>query len=111
MKNHLRTLLLCAVTAASFASAMPVTSALARDNFAFSIDAGNVRFGYRDGYWDHGHVWHAWGPREARYWRTHYADRYWDRPHLRYANGGWRDSDGDGVPDRYDAAPLNPYRR
>ena len=25
--------------------------------------------------------------------------------------GGWRDRDGDGVPNRYDDAPRNPYIR
>lgn len=26
-------------------------------------------------------------------------------------HGGWRDNDRDGVPNRYDYAPNNPYRR
>ena len=26
-------------------------------------------------------------------------------------HGGWRDDDHDGVPNRYDRAPFNPYRR
>jgi hypothetical protein len=28
-----------------------------------------------------------------------------------HRNGGWRDADRDGVPNRYDRAPNNPYRR
>ena len=28
-----------------------------------------------------------------------------------YRQGGWRDSDRDGVPNRYDRAPYNPYWR
>jgi hypothetical protein len=31
----------------------------------------------------------------------------WNRGH----HYGWRDNDGDGVPNRYDRAPNNPYRR
>lgn len=27
-----------------------------------------------------------------------------------HRHGGWRDSDGDGVPNRYDRRPHNPYR-
>ena len=36
---------------------------------------------------------------------THRDGRYY------YSRGGWHDSDHDGVPDRYDRAPLNPYYR
>jgi hypothetical protein len=28
-----------------------------------------------------------------------------------HRNGAWRDADRDGVPNRYDRAPNNPYRR
>lgn len=27
-----------------------------------------------------------------------------------WARGGWHDRDGDGVPNRYDRRPYNPYR-
>jgi hypothetical protein len=45
----------------------------------------------------------------------YYAPTRWverDGRHY-YYGGGWRrgDRDGDGVPNRYDRAPDNPYRR
>ena len=62
-----------------------------------------VRVGYTwvPGYWEwrgHRHVWVA-----GRYVRT--------RPgHVHYAPHWRRDADGDGVPNRYDRSPHNPYR-
>ncbi len=38
---------------------------------------------------------------------SHRYERDYDRGHDR---GGWRDRDGDGVPNRYDRRPNNPYR-
>lgn len=65
------------------------------------------------GYWDWRYGRHYW---VAGHWlrgrpgyhygpvRWHYRDgRY------HYAGAGWRDSDRDGVPNRYDRAPYNPY--
>jgi hypothetical protein len=79
------------------------TPAAARDSFAIDLNLGNVRFGYRDGYYDHYGRWHRWeSPRHVRYYREYYGDRYWDRPARYYPNRGWRDSDRDGVPNRYD---------
>jgi len=48
----------------------------------------------------HGHVYH--GP------RWHYYDGGW-----RLTRGEWRrwDVDGDGIPNRHDRYPHNPYRR
>lgn len=55
---------------------------------------GGVAFGYRDGYWDRDHYWHAWAsPDEAYRFRSSYADHYYDRPHDGERNGGWRDDD------------------
>jgi hypothetical protein len=36
-----------------------------------------------------------------------YYEQRWHRHHR---HGGWRDADRDGVPNRYDRAPNNPYR-
>lgn len=64
------------------------------------------------GYWDWGRGHRVWvaghwvRPRYGYYHepaRWHYRHgRHYDRP------AGWRDYDGDGVPNRYDRAPRNP---
>jgi hypothetical protein len=33
------------------------------------------------------------------------------RHHRHHRDGAWADADRDGVPNRYDRAPYNPYRR
>ncbi|MBL8630592.1 MAG: hypothetical protein JNM81_13230 [Rhodospirillaceae bacterium] len=104
-------------------AALTAPAAQARDRVALSIDLGDVRFGYADGYYDYWGGWHRWGPREAYAFRMSYAERYWDGPRGRYPNRGWRDydrdgvpnrhdydRDGDGVPNRYDRWPDNPWR-
>ena len=48
---------------------------------------------------------HYYGPGYYRGPDRHYGRRWDDRP--RY---GRRDNDGDGVPNRYDRRPNNPYR-
>ncbi len=93
---------------------VPSAPAMAQ-SFAFSFDSGNVRMGYRDGYYDHRGYWHSWrSAREARMFRERYRDRYRgmyrdedrDGTPDRYD----RDRDGDGVPNRFDSRPNNPYR-
>ena len=109
MKNFCKTALavgtLCALTFAA------VTPTLARDTFAFSFDTGDVAFAYTDGYWDHSHNWHGWrNSHERRQYSAQYRDHYKASRHSHERNGGWRDSDHDGVPDRHDDAPGNPNR-
>ena len=109
----MKKLILATVAAATLAIGAVGTSApaVARDNFAFSFDTGNVMFGYSDGYWDRDRNWHRWrNAREARMFREQNRERYWHRRHNRERNNGWRDYDGDGVPNRFDARPANPYR-
>lgn len=69
------------------------------------------------GYWDvrgHRHVWRAGYWERARRGYS-YAPPAWVQHDNRWQleRGGWRrgDRDGDGVPNRLDRAPDNPYRR
>lgn len=53
-------------------------------------------------------------PRSSYYVQSapvYYSGARWNghRPHHR--NGAWGDADRDGVPNRFDRAPNNPYRR
>ena len=106
-----RIALMGAVAAAVLSAAAPSAPAFAADTFHFSFDTGNVRLGYTDGYWDNGHKWHKWhNAREAREFQNQFHERYVTDKHTRYKNAGWRDSDGDGVPDRLDAHPNNAHR-
>jgi hypothetical protein len=109
--KYVRMAVTSAVAAAILSVAVPVLPASSADAFRFSFDAGNVRLGYTDGYWDNGHKWHKWrNGREAREFQNQYHDRYVADRHTRFKNAGWRDSDGDGVPDRLDSRPNNPRR-
>jgi hypothetical protein len=49
--------------------------------------------------------YYGYNDRYAHDWRWREARR------VEYRHHGWRDSDHDGVPDRFDARPYNPYRR
>jgi hypothetical protein len=61
------------------------------DNVVVSVGpAGGVAFGYRDGYWDRGRAWHAWGnPGEAAAWRRANRAHYYNYVHTRRGDG-WR---------------------
>jgi hypothetical protein len=80
------------------------------------VPAPRVGFVWVPGYWDWRHHRHSWVPgRYVRHRPGYYyeparwsnsADRYF------YNRPGWRrDRDGDGVPNRRDRAPDNPYYR
>ena len=114
MKTSVKSMAAAAVIASLTAAATLVTAqpAAAHDRFLFSFDVGDVRFAYSDGYWDRHNRWHHWrSPREAYEFQVRYGDRY---GHWRYRNPppghGRRDRDGDGVPNRYDWYPNNPWR-
>jgi hypothetical protein len=79
------------------------TGAAIAQPVGFSFRIGDVAFGYTDGYYDRAHRWHAWrGARERDWYRGHYRASYRAMRH---------DRDHDGVPNRFDRAPNNPYRR
>jgi hypothetical protein len=60
-------------------------------HFGISINAGDVMFAYRDGYWDRGHRWHPWrDPDDWRWYRARYRDHYYDWRHDRDPDLGWR---------------------
>lgn len=68
---------------------------------------------WSQGHWEwrgHHHVWvpGRWLPVRHGY---HYRQPRWEQRggQWHYAAGGW-DRDGDGVPNRYDRHPNNPYR-
>ena len=106
--TNIKMTLMGAVAVAMLSATVPSVSAFAAD---FSFDVGNVRLGYTDGYWDTKHQWHNWkNADESHKFQEKYKDRYVSDSHTKYKNEGWRDSDGDGVPDRLDKAPNNPHK-
>src|SRR5262245_43477264 len=57
------------------------------DEFAFSLNTGDVAFAYSDGYWDRDHRWHNWrNAREHREYRARFHDRYEHRGHKHFKN-------------------------
>ena len=80
------------------------------------IPAPRVGYTWVPGYWDwraHRHVWVGGHWVRARPGYVHYAPHWYERNgRWHIAHGGWRrgDADRDGVPNRYDRAPTNPYR-
>jgi len=56
---------------------------------AFNVN--DVAFGYQDGYWDRGHLWHQWrNEQEMRNYRNAPGNQYSDYRHDRDGNQGWR---------------------
>jgi hypothetical protein len=93
----MKILLAGAVAALALVGATVATteSAQAFVHFGISLHEGDVRFAYRDGYWDRWHRWHAWEDRDDwRWWRAHHPDAYYDWRHDRDADMGWRDGGG-----------------
>jgi len=67
------------------------------------------------GYWDwrgHRHHWVGGHWVRARHGYAYHVPHWYQSGGRWYVSrGGWRDSDHDGVPNRYDRSPHNPYRR
>jgi len=102
MKTSLKMLLAAGLLSTA---ALAVTPASAQPS-SFSFRVGNVAMGFSDGYYDRDHRWHRWhSAREHRWYRANNASFYHDSRR----RGSW-DRDGDGVPNRYDSRPNNPYR-
>ena len=100
------------LTVVGLSVSVPTPAAAQRDTFSFSFNTGDVAFAYSDGYYDNNRRWHKWrNAREHREFRNRYRDNYRDHRRSRERNMGWlRDSDRDGVPNRFDDRPRNPYR-
>jgi len=116
--------LLLAASALTFAGLAASAPASAQPS-SFSFRMGDVAVGYSDGYYDQNRRWHTWrNAREHRWYRSNYARNDWNRGERRAAyramrrdsdrdgipNRFDRDRDNDGVPNRYDDRPNNPYR-
>lgn len=66
----------------------PTMPAQAQVSVGFNV--GNVAFGFSDGYWDRGHVWHPWpSPAAHRSFRARHPAHFRPHPHTRYRNAGW----------------------
>jgi len=71
---------------------------------------------YSDGYYDRNRHWHSWrNTRERNWYRSNYSHSYRsmrrDSDHDGIPNRFDRDRDNDGTPNYRDNAPNNPYRR
>lgn len=91
MKRGLQAALIA--TAISAGALAPLGIAQAAD-VSVQFDAGNVAFGYSDGYWDRDHRWHRWPNAAARNsWQGENKGHYYAHSHTRYKAAGWHDSD------------------
>jgi len=112
MKNALKILLAAsAICTAGMVGTVPASAQPSH----FSFRVGDVAFGYRDGYYDRRREWHSWrDARERNWYRVRYAHQYRGMRHDQDRDGipdrFDRDRDGDGVSNRRDDRPNNPYR-
>lgn len=90
MKRGLQAILIATALSASALAPMPAAQAA---DVSVQFNAGNVAFGFTDGYWDRAKVWHPWPNRQARLdWRAHNRAHYYARRHDHAAGWGWNDS-------------------
>jgi hypothetical protein len=91
LKRGLQAALIAATLSAG--ALAPMVAARAAD-VSVQFDAGNVAFGFTDGYWDRAHAWHPWpSPAVRTDWRAHNKGHYYAHGHTHYKSAGWRDSD------------------
>lgn len=102
MKSMKMALAAGALAVAGLLAAAPATT-VAAQGFTLSFNAGNVAFGYTDGYYDNNRRWHRWRSDRERQWymknqrgRYHAISRDRDRDRDRR----WRDWDRDHRRDR-----------
>jgi hypothetical protein len=108
-----------AVAAVALGAVGAASAAHARSDVVFSIGLNAAPYGYVEPapvyvqpqpvYVQPGPAYY--GPNYA--WQEREREREWAWRHRHYAHrhGPWGDYDHDGVPNRYDRAPANPYRR
>jgi hypothetical protein len=90
IKGNTKAALVAALLAAG--SLTPMVAAHAAVSVQF--DAGNVAFGYSDGYWDRSHQWHRWPSTAARTsWSKQNKAHYYSHAHTRDKGAGWRAND------------------
>ena len=90
MKRFLTAIVLAGALTAGSISVAPVADARVHSSARVVFDFGNVRVGYRDGYWGHDRRWHRWsGRRDWVYYRTHYRHRYYDHNYRHRYDRRW----------------------
>jgi hypothetical protein len=90
------------------------------------VPAPRRGYEWAPGYWNYSGNKHKW---TAGHWERVHAGQRYQRPEWQQTSNGWRlnkggwqrnspaangprgDRDGDGVPNRFDSNPNNPYRR
>jgi hypothetical protein len=92
--NKLTQAALVAVAIAFSAGTMTHVAPAQAADVSVQFDAGNVAFGYSDGYWDRAHAWHPWPNEAARTdWQSRNRAHYFEQRHDQVAGAGWRDTD------------------
>lgn len=88
MKLTVRVVFVAAAVALAAPAFVPLP---AQAEVSVTFDAGNIAYGYNDGYWDRNHTWHAWPNAQAQSdYRAHYASHYYDKRHDADKDAGWR---------------------
>lgn len=81
------------IAAALAAGTLPLSTTAQAADVSVQFNAGNVAFGFTDGYWDRARVWHPWPSRQARVnWQARNRAHYYARRHDQSPGWGWNDS-------------------
>ena len=86
MESPVKTIMKAALVVAALGSAAALfsTPASAYSDVSVQFNAGDVAFGYRDGYYDRDRRWHRWdNDDDYYYYRRHYGRYYHDYDHDR----------------------------